>query len=430
MFVEAALFFAIDTRFATAAQKDKRQHSKIPGAETQAGFMNQLLILTAYSFHFVRYGVLFPLIPLVAESMGAGAAVIGITVGAFSLIAIFLSIPLGGLTDRFGVKRLLLLGVVCNIVSAVILLSADTIAALFLVQTIAGVGFLLHVVASQAYFSRLPRAADREKGFGFISFAAAVGQGLGPLLGGFLADCYGYPAAFGAVLAFSVVGLVVLGVKDSAEVRAVKSTFSLSGDLQSVWRLLQSGRVRIVLLFAFVVIFAVSLRNSFLPVFLITRGLGEAGVGFLIALFAAASTSIRLFFGFLLNRLSRRAVTALAVAAVALGVGTIPLMPSPGGYAAALVVFGLGFGLSQPLSMVMMSDLAEARVGGLAMGLRFTAIMAANLSSPVMLGLMAEAVGLPFVFFAAAALVTMFGVATVVLRPNLLPQRREEHSAP
>jgi MFS family permease len=104
-------------------------------------------------------------------------------------------------------------------------------------------------------------------------------------------------------------------------------------------------------------------------------------------------------------------------------------MPSPGGYAAALVVFGLGFGLSQPLSMVMMSDLAEARVGGLAMGLRFTAIMAANLSGPVMLGLVAEAVGLPLVFYAAAALVAMFGVATVVLRPNLLPQRREEHSA-
>lgn len=391
--------------------------------------MNQWLILTAYSVHFLRYGVLFPLIPLYAESLGAGSAVIGITVGAFSLIAIFFSIPMGGLTDRFGVKRLLLLGVGCNIVNAAVLLVADSIAVLFLAQAIAGIGFLLHVVASQAYFSRLARAADREKGFGFISFAAAAGQGLGPLLGGFLVGRYGYPVAFGAVFAFSAAGLVIVGVKDSAEVGAVKSTFSLAGDLRQVRQLLHSAGVRIVLLFAFVVIFAVSLRNSFLPVFLINRGLDEAGVGFLIALFAAASTSIRLFFGYLMNHLSRRTVTGLAVTAVVFGVGLIPVMPTPAGYAAALLVFGLGFGLSQPLSMVMMSDLAEARVGGLAMGLRFTAIMAANLSGPVLLGLLAEVAGLAAVFFAAAALAALFGLTSVGLRPDLLPQRREEPGA-
>lgn len=392
--------------------------------------MNQLLILAVYSIHFVRYGILFPLIPLYAESMGAGSAAIGITVGAFSLIAVFFSIPLGGLIDRFGVKHLLLLGVICNILNASVLLAADSITALFVAQTIAGVGFLLHVVASQAYFSRLPRAADREKGFGYISFAAAIGQGLGPLLGGFLADRYGYSTAFVAVFALSAAGLVILGVKSSEEVRSVKSTFSLAGDFRVVRQLLQRAGVRTVLLFAFVVIFAVSLRNSFLPVFLKNHGLGEAGVGLLIAIFAAASTSIRIFFGMLMNRLSRRMVTALAVVAVVCGVGLIPVMSSPAGYAAMLVMFGLGFGLSQPLSMVMMSDLAEARVGGLAMGLRFTAIMAANLTSPVLLGLIAEAAGLPFVFFAAAALVLLFGVSVVGLRPHLLPQRREEKSMP
>jgi len=392
--------------------------------------MNQLLILTVYSFHFVRYGVLFPLIPLYAESLGAGSAVIGITVGAFSLVAVFFSIPLGGLTDRFGVKRLLLLGVICNICNAGVLLAADSVAAVFIAQTIAGIGFLLHVVACQAYFSRLPRAADREKGFGYISFAAAVGQGLGPLLGGFVAARYGYPAAFAVVLGLSLVGLLVLGVKDTAEVRAVKSTYSLTGDFRLVRELSRSAGVRTVLLFAFVVIFAVSLRNSFLPVFLKYHGLGEAGVGFLIALFAAASTSIRLFFGFIMDRLSRRNVTALAVSAVVLGVGLIPVMPSPVGYAAALVVFGLGFGLSQPLSMVMMSDLAAARDGGLAMGLRFTAIMAANLTGPVLLGLLAEVAALPFVFYAAAGLVGLFGLAAVGLHPELLPQRREENAVP
>jgi len=80
--------------------------------------------------------------------MGAGPTAIGFIVGAFSLIAVFLSIPLGGLVDRFGVKRLLLFGVICNIANAVILLQTDTVSKLIVAQLIAGIALLLHVVAS------------------------------------------------------------------------------------------------------------------------------------------------------------------------------------------------------------------------------------------------------------------------------------------
>lgn len=73
------------------------------------------LILVSLTLHFTRHGIVFPFVPLLAEHLGAGPATIGFIVGSFSLIAVFLSIPLGGLVDRFGVKRLLLLGVCGNI---------------------------------------------------------------------------------------------------------------------------------------------------------------------------------------------------------------------------------------------------------------------------------------------------------------------------
>lgn len=80
------------------------------------------LILIAWGFHFTRHGIIFPFIPLLAAKLGAGPTTIGFIVGAFSLMAVCLSIPLGGLVDRFGVKRLLLIGVLCNIANAVMLL--------------------------------------------------------------------------------------------------------------------------------------------------------------------------------------------------------------------------------------------------------------------------------------------------------------------
>ena len=52
----------------------------------------------------------------------------------------------------------------------------------------AGIAFLLLVIASQAFFSRLPDSSRREKGFGWLSFGAAAGQSVGPILGGVLVD--------------------------------------------------------------------------------------------------------------------------------------------------------------------------------------------------------------------------------------------------
>jgi hypothetical protein len=158
--------------------------------------INMWLILIVLILHFTRHGIIYPFVPLLAEGMGASLSAIGFTVGAFSLIAVFLSVPLGGLVDRFGVKRLLLFGVGCNILNALILIRADTVSKLIIAQMIAGLAFLLHVVASQAYFSRLSDPSQREKGFGWLGFGASAGQSVGPILGGFLVDRYDYQAAF------------------------------------------------------------------------------------------------------------------------------------------------------------------------------------------------------------------------------------------
>jgi hypothetical protein len=61
--------------------------------------MNFWLILIVFTFHFTRLGIIFPFVPLLAERMGASPSAIGFTVGAFSIIAVFLSIPFGGFWD-------------------------------------------------------------------------------------------------------------------------------------------------------------------------------------------------------------------------------------------------------------------------------------------------------------------------------------------
>jgi MFS family permease len=382
------------------------------------------LILISLTLHFIRHGIIFPFIPLLAEKMGAGPTTIGFIVGSFSLIAVFLSIPLGGLVDRFGVKRLLVLGVCCNIVNAAILIRTNTVSMLIIAQLIAGIAFLIYVVASQAFVSRLTDPSRREKGFGWLAFSASAGNSVGPILGGVLVGRFDYPVAFWVVLALSGAGLMLLGLEDTKASIATKSSYNPVQDARQAGLLAISPQVLLVLVFTFAIVFAANLRASFLPVLLRAEGLTEFTVGVLISIFAIVSTGIRLIFGRLLDTFNRKKILAMSMLAIIFAVGLLPSVVSVAGFALLISLFGLGFGMTQPISMVMIADLTNPDQSGLAMGLRFTAIMLAGLLSPIFLGLIIDTIGLSPAFYVAALIVALAGIHMFIIRPELIPERR------
>ena len=174
---------------------------------------NIVLLLIAFSLTFVRYGIVFPLVPLEAQELGASPAMIGLIVGAFSLLSLFLAVPIGGFTDRFGVKRMLLLGVLCNAASSLLLLRADVFF-LLISQLLGGLGFQLLIVSSQSFVASLESPFQRERTFGYLTFSAAFGQSLGPVLGGIIATRFGYREAFWVSLLLSLAGLIVSGIRE------------------------------------------------------------------------------------------------------------------------------------------------------------------------------------------------------------------------
>lgn len=72
----------------------------------------------------------------------------------------------------------------------------------------------------------------------------------------------------------------------------------------------------------------------------------------------------------------------------------------------------------------MIADLTNPNQSGLAMGLRFTAIMLAGLLSPIFLGLIIETIGLSAAFYLAALVVALAGIRMFIIRPDLIPIRR------
>jgi predicted MFS family arabinose efflux permease len=385
-------------------------------------------ILIVFGLHFIRFGIIFPIIPLVAHDVGASAVMIGFVVSAFSMLGCLLGIPIGGLTDRLGVKHILAIGVTINLLSSIILVCSHNLLGLTVSQLLGGVGFVFHPVAAQTYISRLNQVRQREMGFSFLALTASIGQATGPPLGGFLLSVWGLQSAFATALGIAALACVaLLGVEKDQPPQSV-SPYRIRESYRQTRQLLVNPQRVAVLIFTFVITFTASLRTSFLPVLLDSRGFSESRIGMLIGLFGLAVLSIRLFAGHILGLLQRRHLIAMVSLAIFSSITLIPFSTTLNGIMPCIIVFGFGFGLFQPLSMVMISDLAAADISGINMGLRITVLMLATIMGPLTMGIIVHYTNLSGAFFATAGLVLITATYILVIKPELLPVRREERA--
>jgi len=381
------------------------------------------LIAFVYLIHFLRHGMVFPLIPLFAQSMGYSGVMIGAAVSGFSLLSLAAALPMGELSDRLSARSLLLVSAACNLLYSVLLVLASNIWMLITAQVFGGLGFLLMIVSSQTWVSEHTDKRVRERGFGFLSLAAAAGQTIGPLLGGFFLSRTSFSSVFSLAVGFSLLGFSIAGLPTSIRHKKEgdrKRTGASTG--KTLAALAADRQMCAVLLLTFVAVFASNLRSSFVPVLFKAQGLNESAIGLLLSAFALSMTLVRIGIGRMMGMVSRALLFGLALTLIFAATAALPRISTVWLSGGMMFLFGAGFGISQPLSMVMISDRA-GETSGLAMGIRFFVITLATLLSPLLTGLVVETISLAAGFYCAAALVLGAGI-TIKVIPNSQKKRK------
>src|SRR5437016_5155201 len=144
------------------------------------------------------------LIPLYALSLGMSAGEVGLLVGGRSLLAVFLSIHVGVLMDRFGTRRVTLFFVWTAIVLAPVFPLVPWFWPLMLLQIVNGGALSFAWSGSQTLIAQL--AEGEAEYIGRFSFFARIGTTIAPIILGVVWDLGGaWPAyligiAWGALL--------------------------------------------------------------------------------------------------------------------------------------------------------------------------------------------------------------------------------------
>ncbi|ADU51411.1 major facilitator superfamily MFS_1 [Thermaerobacter marianensis DSM 12885] len=349
-----------------------------------------------------------------AEDLGAGATGLGVVAGAYALVPLFLSLPVGGLISRWGERPLMVAGSAG--LAGGLLLAAASLSLPWLVAAslVAGMAQMLMVVCTQTLVTSLGEPREREQYLAWFTTATSAGQLVGPLGGGFLADHAGFRATFAAA-AVLCLGGILLARRVHTPPTPGKAP-ELRAQAGRARELLALPEMRLAILAAFSLIFSLGVNQSFYSVY-VTRVLGfsTSTLGMLLAVRAVMALAVRAYMRPLVALAGGRyRVLFLAMVAGAVALGATPLLRDVASLTVAAALLGVATGLTMPLSMLAAANSVPAAERGLAMGVRLTGNRLAELSSPLLFGPLAEWVGLGPAFHGAGAL--LLGAALLSLR--------------
>ncbi|MGW2670553.1 MFS transporter [Streptomyces sp. NPDC001272] len=135
-------------------------------------------------------------LPRIGRDLGADLAVLQWTVNAYLVTLAGLILVGGALGDRFGRRRIFVLGVVWFAVGSLLCGIAPGAGVLIGARALQGVGGALLTPGSLALIQGSIRADDRARAVGLWSGFGGVGAAVGPFLGGWLVDGPGWRWVF------------------------------------------------------------------------------------------------------------------------------------------------------------------------------------------------------------------------------------------
>lgn len=149
-----------------------------------------LFLLVTVFLDMLALGLAAPALPQLVSALTHGnsahvATVLGVFGTAFALMQFLFSPVLGGLSDRFGRRPVILLSNFGLALDYILMALAPSIGWLMCGRVLAGITSA-SMTAANAYIADRPDTGQRAKEFGFIGVACALGFIVGPGVGGLL----------------------------------------------------------------------------------------------------------------------------------------------------------------------------------------------------------------------------------------------------
>lgn len=381
--------------------------------------MKSLWVLMATAFvDMMGFAMVFPLLPFYATELGASPAAIGWLIASFSIAQLTTAPLWGRLSDRYGRKPMLLVGLGAACIAFVVFGFATSVWMLLLSRTVQGAGGGTTGVI-QAYVGDAVAPSQRARALGWLSASTSAGVMIGPAIGS-LASHWGREAP-GLVAASLCVLNMIFAWRNLPESRPSHHTGAKQSIRSAVWHVLSrpfAPLPRLIWIYA-VGMAAFTAMSSCVALYWHWRfGVTEQTIGYVFVYVGALAVVMRaLVIGVAVDRFGETRVLRLGAAVFALGLALYPVPDQVWVMAFVLALVPIGQALLFPATTALATHRADPQELGQTMGVQHAFGGMARVVSPIWATWLFQFAGPSYPFLAAAAI--MLVVLLLALRVPL-----------
>ncbi len=368
-----------------------------PAASTSDRLLTPAFIRLAVAdlAYFTATGVAIYTLPLwVTGPVGSDKSGAGLAFGAFAVSALILRPVAGRLADTRGRRPLLVGGALLSALGMLGTAYADNLVLVVLLRLLLGVAEAAFFVAAVAALADLAPPSRMGEAISYNSLGLYLGLAFGPPLGELLVRSAGFTAAWYGAAALSVVAAVIAaGIKD------VRSRSDPSGGHARLihWKAVPPALGFFASVVAMGVFFAFGALQA--------EAVGLMPASAPLFVYGLVVVTGRLSLARVMDRFPALPLGAVALAIIAGGLMIMALWSNAIGMIVGAAIFALGVTISTPAFFSAIFATAKPGERGAASGTASVFLDLGIALGPMVLGLAAQAGGIPFAFGIAAAVV-------------------------
>ncbi len=208
----------------------------------------------------IGFGIIIPIMPFYVEHFGVAGTGLGAMMALFSIMQFIFSPFWGQLSDRYGRKKIMLVGVLGNALSLIFMGLAPNYWLLLTARGLGGILSSATLPTAAAYICDSTDESGRGAGMGVIGAAMGIGMVIGPGLGGWMSDI-SLSAPFFLAGGLSLLAMLFIWrilPESLPEAQRIQGVVSMRGpQLGELWQALR-GPIGFLLFLAFLVNFALA----------------------------------------------------------------------------------------------------------------------------------------------------------------------------
>ncbi len=350
-----------------------------------------ILFLAAMIFANIGGNMYGGLMPLYLKDLGSSIPQIGLFFTISQIVPLFLQILGGWISDTLGRLRAIAIGSVFGVIGFIPLVLADSWGWLVMSVAIGSVARALVGPSFDAFIAEHSSEENRGKVFGISQTIFMVVGVVGPPLGGWLAQDYGFKLMLLVAGVFYLIAAVMrIGMaREAAKTGTAKKKLSFDGlksNLGAMAGLMFSGGlITWILLTDGFRDVSFQLSGNLFPVYMQDiGGLSIQQIGWATALFGLFMMLTTIPGGWLSDKAGER--ISIIIGMVLMGGSLFVLVNIPQGnqwlYFAGWAMAGMGVGISTPAYQSLISKAVPQNLRGMAFGLFSTSLGIVSLPAP------------------------------------------------